>query len=402
MAEATDHASLIQLAQKLLTESTSSPIKIKNIEKLASQHLVLRCQIEPPPSNLSPSVILKQITTTEFNNRPESTGESQRFLNEQASLEFLSNLPGDTHYGPRLLASRRTDNLIILEDFGEHQSVQDLLLGSDHAAAQKGILAIGRFLGQIQAAAYNREDEFATVQSRLNTTSPLSDSTIDFRARSKVFQDCFATLQITPARGFWEALENLEQTVHNPGPFYTFTHCDAGPHNFLYINGNVQLLDYEFATFHHGLLDVVSARLGFPHTSKVQSVPLETAKQLERAYQREVAHAIPQIIDDTLFGQAIADACAHWALSRWSGSWTRYFKERFEMGDEAINKKMEFTTEKAETMRSKALTLYQSFIQCAQQSNHQLALAETLQSYTRRLKQEWPELEVMPIYPALR
>ena len=239
----TDHTSLIQLAQRLLTESTGSPVKLKNPEKLSSQNIVLRCQLDPVPPNISSSVVLKQVTSTEFNNPDGPTDESHRFLNEWASLEFLSNLPGEAHYGPRLLASNREGNLIILEDFGEHPSVQDLLLGSDPDAAKKSIEAIGAFLGQTQAATYDRGDEFAAVQSRLSAASPLSDSTLDFREQSKVFQGCFEALQITPAAGFWEALENLERSLHSPGPFYTFIHGDAGPHNFLYINGTVQLLD---------------------------------------------------------------------------------------------------------------------------------------------------------------
>lgn len=398
----TDHASLILLAQSLLTESTGSQIRLKNPVRLNSPNLVLRCQLDPILPEISPSVVIKQVTTTQFNNPDGPANESHRYLNEWASLEFLSNLPGETHYGPRLMASHREGNLIVLEDLGEHQSVEDLLFGSDRAKAEKGLVAIGRFLGQLQATAYDRGDDFSAIQSSLRAVSPLSDSTMDFREKSGVFQECLETLQITPATDFWEALENLEQSIHSPGPFYTFIHGDAGPQNFLYINGSVQLLDYEFSTFGHGLLDMVSARLGFPHTAKVQSVPLEVACQLEHAYQKELAYIIPEIADNTLFEQEIVDACAHWALSRWVGYWNWYFKECFEIGDEMMNKKVELSAEEAQTMRSRALTLYQIFIQCAQRTNRQLPIADTLQSYTRILQREWPELEVMPIYPALR
>jgi len=398
----TDHTALIQLAQRLLTESAGSPIRLKNPVKMNSPNLVLRCQLDPLLSNIPPTVVIKQVTTTQFNHPDGPANESHRYLNEWASLEFLRNLPGSKHYGPRLLASDREGNLIVLEDLGEHPSVEDLLFGNDQGKAEKGLEAIGRFLGQLQAAACDRGDDFSAIQSRLRAVSPLSDSTMDLREQSGVFQDCLERLQISPATGFWEALENLERSIHSPGPFYTFIHADAGPHNFLYINGSVQLLDYEFGTFHNGLLDVVSARLGFPHTAKVQNVPFETARQLERAYQRELAHVIPQITDNRLFEQGIADACAHWALSRWAGYWTYYFKECFEIGEETKNKKMEISAEEALTMRSKALTLYQNFIQFAQMSNRQLPIAETLQSYIRLLQQKWCELEVMSVYPALR
>jgi hypothetical protein len=242
-------------------------------------------------------------------------------------------------------------------------------------------------------------------QSRLKAASPQSDSTIDFSNQNmiEVFQNCLSVLEITPARGFWEAIENLEKSIHTPGPFYNFIHADAGPHNFLYFDEGVQLLDYEFGAFNHGLLDVVSARLGFPHIADNQSVPFQAARQLEGAYQRELAQVLPQVTDRTFFEQELVNACAHWALSRWAGAWIYYFKERFEIGDEIMtNKKMDISASQAHLNRSRVLTLYQSFIQFAQMTNHQLPIAETLQSFILILKQEWPELDVMPIYPALR
>ena len=66
------------------------------------------------------------------------------------------------------------------------------------------------------------------------------------------------------------------------------------------------------------------------------------------------------------------------------------------------NEKMNISADQAQIMRSRALTLYNSFIQFAQMTNYQHPIAETLQSFTRILQQAWPELEVMPIYPALR
>ena len=401
----TDHTSLIKLAQKLLTESAGYPMKLNDPKSLSHQHTVLRCQLDRDLPNSPQSVILKQVTTTTFNNPDGPPGESHRFLNEWASLSFLGNLPGKSHYGPQLLASDREANLIILEDFGEHQTMQDILFGTDRDSAKKGMKAIGTFLGRMQVATYGRADEFSREQSRLKVSSPNSDSTIDFRDQKRiaVFQSCLAVLQITPATGFWTALENLEQSIHSPGPLHNFIHADAGPHNFLYLDDEVQLLDYEFGAFNHGMLDVVSARLGFPHTADVQSVPPEEANQLERAYQRELAQVIPQITDNTFFEQELVKACAHWALSRWAGGWMHYFKDRFEIGDEMTsNKKMNISADEAQIMRSRAMTLYKSFIQFAQITNHQLPIAETLQSFTRILQQEWPELEVMPIYPALR
>ncbi|MAT97337.1 MAG: hypothetical protein CL608_09365 [Anaerolineaceae bacterium] len=399
----TNETDLIPLAEGLLTAATGHAIKLVNPEKLSSENVVLRCQLESSLTDFPPSVILKQVTTTKFNNPGSPSSESHRFLNEWASLEFLTNLSGQASYGPRLLASSRDNNFIILEDFGKHPTVLDLLRSDDREAAQKGLTAIGTFLGKMQAAAYGRESTFTAIQFRLNAASPLSDSTLDFREKAARFEECFETLHFQPAAGFWEALQELEQAIHGPTPFRSFIHADAGPHNFLYLNGTVQLLDYEFGAYHHGLLDVVSARLGFPHTGQVQSVPSEFAHQLEHAYQQEITEVLPQISDESFFAKALVDACAHWALSRWIGIWPNYFKERFAIGDEALaNEKMGLTTESAQRTRARVMTLYQSFIQFAHETNHQLAIAETLESYLRILQKEWPGLAVMPVYPGLK
>ncbi|MBK8901538.1 MAG: phosphotransferase [Anaerolineaceae bacterium] len=399
----TDENNLPSLAENLLAKKTGHSIKLVNPEKLSSENVVLRCQLDPPLAGYPPSVILKRVTTTKHNNPSGPDGESHRFLNEWACLEFLTNLSDESSYGPRLLASSRDNNFIILADFGQHPTVLDILRGDDRHAAQKGLVAIGTFLGKMQAAAYGREATFTAIQSRLNTASPLSDSTLDFREKVERFQDRFESLQFQPAAGFWQALQELEQSIHGATPFRSFIHADAGPHNFLYLDGAVQLLDYEFGTYHYGLLDVVSARLGFPHTGQVQAVPPECAQQLERAYQKELLGVIPQIDDESFFAKALVDACAHWALSRWIGMWHHYFKERFAIGDEALaNEKMGLTAETAHRSRARVMTLYQSFIQFAHQTNHQLIIAETLEAYVRILQKEWPDLDVMPVYPGLQ
>jgi hypothetical protein len=396
---------VIELAEQLLTETTGHPVRLINPQKLSDVNTVLRCSLEPTQSNMPLSVILKQVTTTEFNNPDGLAGESHRFLNEWASLSFLSKLHEKSHFGPKLLASDRESNLIILEDFGKHQTVEDILLGNHREKAEKGLRAIGTFLGQMHAAAYGRGEFFVKEQTSLNASSPQSDSTFDFSTPPmvEIFQDCLSTLQITPATGFWDALHKLEKSIHSPGPFYTFIHADAGPHNYLYFGETVQLIDYEFGVLGYGLLDVVSARLGFPHSALCQSVPGEIVQQLERAYQKELAIALPQITDQIFFEQELVNACAHWALSRWGLAWMYYFKRCFEIDDEkTINEEMELTTGQAQKRRSRLMTLYQSFIQFAYETDHQLPIADTLQLFTLMLQQKWPELNVMPVYPALQ
>jgi hypothetical protein len=63
---------------------------------------------------------------------------------------------------------------------------------------------------------------------------------------------------------------------------------------------------------------------------------------------------------------------------------------------------MGLTAAGAQKSRARVMTLYQSFLQFARQTNHQLIIAETLELYVRILQKEWPDLNVMPIYPGLQ
>jgi hypothetical protein len=278
----------------------------------------------------------------------------------------------------------------------------DLLFGEDQGEAVQGLAAIGRLLGEMHAATHNKAKEFTAIQKKLGTESPLSDSSVDFRERRDVFEDCLETLDISPAPGFFAAVERLEASLHSSGPFYGFTHCDAGPHNFLVMGDKVQLIDFEFGTYLHGFLDMVSARLGFPHAFKSQAVPLEHVRKLESAYQQALSQSIPEAQDDRLFHGAVAQACAHWALSRWQGLWKRYMVELLDLGERAVNKKLRFSPEGAQIARAKVYMYLRLFVETAEEFEQEPEIRETVASFMAVMKQKWPELALPEVYPALK
>jgi hypothetical protein len=381
----------------LISLDAGHSIRLVRAEELESDNTVLRCETVPPLPSGESSVIVKRVTTATLNH-PNSSGESQRFLNEWASLEFLSSLPGNRGYGPRLLGADRSQSFLVIEDLGRYPTVEVLLHGTDQEAARRALSGVGELLGEMQAATHGREAELEAAQFRLGTVSPGSDSTVDLRGHISVFEQCLDALGIRPDPGFWEALHRVEASIHDSELFRTFIHADAGPQNFLAVDRHFRLLDFEFGTFHHGLSDVVAARLGFPQTALAQSVPNQDAEILEQAYRRTVGVVMPEAADDETFNEALAAASAHWALNRWGGLWQAYFQEAM-TGAAVVGPTESLDANK--TLRSQAVTIYQSFITTARSKGLLLPIATTLASYVNALQRRWPDLDVMPVFPAL-
>jgi tRNA A-37 threonylcarbamoyl transferase component Bud32 len=335
-------------------------------------------------------VIVKQITTTEFTD--SQNGEpSDRQLTEWIALRFLNTL-ADEGTWPTLLAANRGGGFVILEDVGEHPTVLDLLMSSDTAVATLSLEALGASLGQVHAAARDHTDEFIRIRSELGVGAPKSDSTFDLRTVAGELRHSFDFFDVDVPLSFWSDVDALEAAIHTPGPFHTLIHGDAGPHNFLWTGQTTRLIDYEFATIGHGLLDVVSARLGFPHCDESQAVPQEQVDVVEESYLQVMAGSTALVEAEDVYRRAVTDACAHWALSRWVRRWRRLFGDDHNVTRDAPYR----------TGRSQAVTLLRGFISVANTTNHREAVAAVLGDVTHAIQRCDPELTRMPNFPAYR
>lgn len=231
---------------------------------------------------------------------------------------------------------------------------------------------------------------FTSIQSDFGTSSPRSDSTFDVREATDIFTDCFAVLDITPHDDFWVHVDSLEAAIHSPGPFSSVIHGDAGPQNFLWDGETASVIDFEFATGGHGLLDLVSARLGFPQGDQPFSVPERIVDRIEESYRDAAGNAVSDMSDDEAFFRSITDACAHWALARWASRWRWLFRDTAPDGGDS-----ELTA-----MRSQTFTVYRRFLVTATEFGHVGPITETIQAYCDALQQRFPDLDETPDYPA--
>jgi aminoglycoside phosphotransferase (APT) family kinase protein len=381
-------SALIHKAEAELSRELGLPVDLVDVSVLHSPHVVLRCRVVGA-SAVACSVIVKQNMATEFT-QPSDSGTSDRLLNEWAALRFLQETGASGRAWPSLLAASRSGSFVVIEDLGNHATVEDVLFGDSEDAATRSLVALGASLGTLHSVARHETDAFTAIQSDLGTSSPLSDSTFDIREMKHVFTDCFSVLDITPHDDFWSCVDSLETTIHSPGPFSSVIHGDAGPQNFLWDGETASMIDFEFVAVGHGLLDLVSARLGFPHSDQSYSVPMRIVDRIEASYRNAAGNAASDMSDNEAFYRGITDACAHWALTRWAPLWRRLFRDTAPDGGGS-----DLTA-----TRSQAFTVYRRFLVTATEFGHFGPITETVQAYCDALQKRLPDLGETPDYPA--
>lgn len=384
---------LLNLAQMRLSDALEADVILHPDGGLDSQHSMLRCRVEGPGA-VPESVILKQ-----FSQKDGDPWARRRFRNEWAALEFLSGL--GLQLAPILLLGDPASNLMIMEDLGSRPTVQDLLFDPHADTAEEALLELGTCLGRLHAATAGREQAFAAIQERLGALAPESDTSLDLRARWENIEACFAALRLPVPGEFILAAAEIEAWLHGVHPLRALAHCDAGVHNFLWMDPNVRLMDFEFASYECALLDVVPARLGFPPSFRSRRVPPHLVTQLEANYRTELGKAVPAAWEDDLFQTALVEACAHWALSRIEGLWCNYLKFAIEEGEERAREMVGVTEERVSIYRNKVFTYVSCFVDAAADLERAPALRKPLKNLLGEFRKLWPDIELIEMYPAL-
>lgn len=381
---------LVHHAARLLSVTADREVDLVEPVLLESESTVIRARVEPPGPELPSAVIVKFVEDTTFDQAGHQ-GPPQRFLNEWATLSFISSLGLDTEVCPRFLVGDEDPGLLVMADLGELPNLERLLLGERDARAREGVIEMGRSLGRLQLETHGRESDFRTAQESLRTASPRCDSTVDQRGREEVFQSCLEAMGLTPVPRFWDSVGEVESEIHDDTPFWSMIHGDAGPQNLLLTRGRGVWIDFEYAVYRNGLCDVVGARLGFPQTTMSMSVPEESVRGLETAYRDTICEAIPQAEDDESFFRALTAAAAHWALNRWAASWRNH-----------VGRTQDAVQDLDVATLSRTLLVLDGFTGLAEESGSFAEVAATVESYTRELRRRWPDLERTGVYPALR
>lgn len=381
---------------------------LNQIRRFDSPHLVLRCTVQGQNDFLPKSVIIKQLPMSEESGHKAKALEL--FRNEWVCLQFLTDIATDRPLAPRLLTSDDTVRMIILEDLGDCPTVQDSLFNADRKISEQTLVRYAAYLAELHTSTLGKEPEFVAIQSNIGTTSPPSDSTVDIREQVKNFRDNFAIIGLSVEESFYDEIHIVEEIIHaTNNPFRTFIHADCGPHNILHNNDRISLIDFEFGTYGHALLDLVSARLGFPHAFRGMQTPRPIINAMDTIYRQQFGRIAT---NDDIFYKNLTYACTHWAYSRLVGLLKMLVSyktdgeaetlESFgEMTQAVTNLLGQETTYIAHWSQRGRLTILDNVLHLLEQHHY----LPSLQSVIKKLRQLMIarfQTKVLPLYPAFR
>jgi hypothetical protein len=387
-------APLIAAAERLLSQQTESTIQFTNVvwidEEEERRNHLFRCTIGNSSAGLPATVILKQIVADKFQPDDVTSWDTMRFFRDWAGAQFLSSLAGEPGYGPRFYGGDRALGFFILEDLGQDQPrLMEPLLQGTAAEAEEALLQYITRLGKMHADTIGKRAQYQAVLHAANPAlRAAADDQNKHRPVIEQFCEILTKLNIQTGPALLAELDDLSVRVAEAGDFAAFVHSDPCPDNVLFVNGDVRLIDYEFAYFGHALTDACYPRIYFPTCWCCNRIPQPLVAQLEAAYRAELVRGCPAAADDQRFGQALADVCGAWLLRLAPWQLASALQEESRWG--------------IASMRSRVLARLEAFLSTATEFARLPIYQATTSQLLETLHLRWPEVEPLPVYPAFR
>ncbi|MDP9381067.1 MAG: phosphotransferase [Chloroflexota bacterium] len=386
---------VIRRVTRLLREYAGTHVNISRIQpvtegwsaQFGAWPWVTRCTIEGGTGAVPASVIVK-MRRPEFHVR----SEPERLHNERAALEFLT-LVGSA-VGPRLLAADDEAGILVMEDLGTGPALEDLLLGSDSAAAEHGFVAFAGTLGRMHATTAGHAAEYYQLRSRLGPLDPAFERTCilgnDIEGSWRQVREIVADRPyLPPTSAVCSDVDELLRVLSEPGPYLAFSNGDTCPANCRMSEGGVRFIDFEEASFRHALLDAAALRFPFPACPCWSRLPEDVSLRAETAYRNEMARSCPDVLDDASYAHGLTVACAAWTIVR------AVRLPKLEKTDEPHP--MGFSR------RGQFLDIIGTAVSCSQQSSSLHSLACWLSDVSDALRERWPHItSTQPLYPAFQ
>lgn len=370
--------------QRELSYLWKAPITLTKMDdNLSTQYEVWRCQVTG--DNSPPTVIVKHWQPVGEKSPYQAAVTPARFQHEQLSLELLTTL--SVPVAPKVLFS--AENILVLQDLGVLPTVADIVFEEGNPQAEDAMIQMGRAMGRLHASTYNKKH-------LLTGAMPPSeaDAAIDTSQRIETLQAAFEAFNLELSTDTITGIQTLENRIQTE--FQVLAHCDPGLHNMLYSTDGVYILDFEFAQFTHGFIDLACVRLGYPVSFRAHRTPAALVERIEQAYREEIISTIPDAADGDWFAQALSDACLHWSLVWITNGWRHYLQKRITEG-EAFDNTNGRTPEIMGLMRSKMYT-----IASAASSLGDSPLHKAVASWKNALKDHFDDVELLSYFPAFQ
>lgn len=389
---AEDAAQDTRAVEAILAAAWGGPVRLGPGTQLQDRVKVLRFPVLDAPPGSPATVVVKGATphddTPYEPDAMEPHSQAVRLFNDWAGLALLQELGGTPVLAPRLYAGDRARGWMVLEDLGDGGGLDQVLLGTDPAAAQTGLLALATGLGQLHARTIGQQARYDRLRAVLGRPTQGSFHHHDWLERN--LTSVLATLAITPAPGMGTDLAALVAAMRDPGPFLAYTHGDPCLDNWLLTANGIRLIDFEIGQYRHALLDGVYGRIHFPTCWCMNRLPPEVSLAMETAYRAALVPGCPAATDDGLFYAAVVEACAYWAILTLGINTTMsaLLEADHEWGVATLRQRVLFRLALAAR-----LTAERGILE---------GLGETFAQIAAVLRPRWAEVPDLPLYPAFR
>jgi hypothetical protein len=310
-------------------------VKITPIEQLVGVNKTYRCNIETisGTSTSNESIIIKYNPkkpspnkTQPINILQDLDDFSKRFNNEAAALTYLNSIQFPNKIHPTLIHQDIKNQLIVTKDMGKNPTLMDLMNNPQLEEPETYLKNYVNLFAELHKYTINNWQRFKEIQKQFSASSPLSDSTMDFRNNPSDFR---ALLEYIDSRykldkeSIIKEFNQIEETVFNPDNLlYGFIHADSGIQN---VNVDLEskqmvLFDYEFADTGYMLLDIAGLFLGVPQSGKGKRIPSKHYDMLIQEYSNSLSLTSEKLKENLVY------ALIHWTIGRIIGLWMFYLR----------------------------------------------------------------------------
>lgn len=383
---------ILASAEQILTVALGGPVRLGAATPFPDRDTIFRVLVLDGPADAPTSVVVKAATP-----RDDASWDAEatdwrslawRLFNDWAGLQFLQELGLSSVLTPRFYGGDRPLGFFVVEDLGDGQGLDHLLLGDDPRTAEQALLALAAAVGHMQARTAGPEAQAAYTRLRDGLGPPRLDQQVPYSWLAKVVEDTGRTLDVALPLGTVDDLAALTRTFRDPGPFLTYLHHDVCPGNCLMTAGGVKLLDFEFGRFGHALLDGVYIQGHFP-TCSINRLPPDLLPRMEALYRTALVPGCPAAGDDRLFYAGVVEACAHWAIMVCSWYPDAALQDQPVSPGEA-------------TVRQLILLPLEIAARLASEHAHLEALGQAFSLFHAALRARWPDTVELALYPAFR
>ncbi|MGI8809737.1 MAG: hypothetical protein ACR2KK_18235 [Acidimicrobiales bacterium] len=279
-------------------------------------------------------------------------------------LEALRVLPEAVR--PALVAAG--DGLLVMEDLGPGPSLADLLLGSDSAAAEAGVLAWAGTLGHALGATLRH----GTPEAPYGLTEGLDH-----------MRQLASALDVPVPAGVDDDVALIDSMLTRPGPWVAFSTSDTCPDNNRVLpDGSVRLFDFEGAGWRHAAVEAAYCRAPFCTCWCLARLPEGMTERMEAAFLAALAPTDPAGFADVVTPAAIF-------LTLVQFDWFR----RFVLEDRQLPPRAPSTGRQSVYARLRTVAAARERFP---------ALAAVAEGLSAVVVTRWPDAAAMPLYPAFR